>query len=219
LQTEQSEKIDELAAALCNVQAQLRPAVKDSQNPHLKNKYADLNSVWDAIRPLCEVSGLAIIQSGEVLANGSQALATTIMHRSGQWLRGRFILKSLPQKGINENQAFGSSISYMRRYALASMLGVVQDDDDGATAAPPMSAEVRALTAAREGVANIIGQLSRRFPVETADYLNDVLADYADLSDLTLAETADAITITDRLRNFGNKMREEKKAEAEAVAQ
>lgn len=47
---ERSEQINELAAALAKAQAQIRAATKDSTNPHFKSKYADLASVWDAIR-------------------------------------------------------------------------------------------------------------------------------------------------------------------------
>ena len=85
---------------------------------------------------------LSYTQTGEILPDGNQALVTTLFHfPSGQWVRGRFILTTEARKGINHNQAFGSSISYMRRYALAALLGVVQSDDDGAAAAPARGAD------------------------------------------------------------------------------
>ena len=39
--------------------------------------------------------------------------------------------------GKNDMQALGSAITYARRYALVSMLGLEQDDDDGNKACTP----------------------------------------------------------------------------------
>ena len=59
---------------------------------------------------------------------------TTLAHSSGEWIRGRLKIGTEgTNKGVNPNQALGSSISYMRRYALAAIVGVIQDDDDDAS--------------------------------------------------------------------------------------
>ena len=129
--TNQSETIGALAGALAKAQGQLNSAIKDTKNPHLKNKYADLASIWNAARePLAE-NELAVIQT-TTDDEGGQYLITTLAHSSGEWIRGRLkIGTEVINKGVNLNQALGSSISYMRRYALAAIVGVIQDDDDG----------------------------------------------------------------------------------------
>ena len=127
----QSENIGALAASLAKAQGSLNAALKDSKNPHLKNKYADLASIWNAARePLAE-NELAVIQTTDD-DEGGQYLVTTLAHSSGEWIRGRLKIGTEgANKGVNANQALGSSISYMRRYALAAIVGVIQDDDDG----------------------------------------------------------------------------------------
>ena len=57
---------------------------------------------------------------------GSISLRTTLMHSSGQWIASQLTMKAenvSPQK-------IGSVITYARRYALAALLGVGQEDDD-----------------------------------------------------------------------------------------
>jgi hypothetical protein len=50
------------------------------------------------------------------------------MHKSGEWLGSHFTMK--PVK--NDPQGIGSCITYMRRYALAAILGLnIDEDDDG----------------------------------------------------------------------------------------
>jgi hypothetical protein len=125
----QSEQINELAAAMAKVQSKLTGAVKDSANPFFKSKYADLNSCWDACRKVLTDNGLAVIQTTDVNDFGP-VLLTTLMHTSGQWIRG-----ALPIKAKDDGpQAQGSGITYARRYALAAIVGLVQVDDDAEAA-------------------------------------------------------------------------------------
>ena len=127
----QSDTIGALAAALAKAQGSLNAALKDSKNPHLKNKYADLASIWNAAREPLAANELAVIQTTE-RDEGGQYLVTTLAHSSGEWIRGHLSIGTDgANKGVNLNQALGSSISYMRRYALAAIVGVIQDDDDG----------------------------------------------------------------------------------------
>ena len=126
----QSDTIGALAAALAKAQGSLNAALKDSKNPHLKNKYADLASIWNAAREPLAANELAVIQTTE-RDEGGQHLVTTLAHSSGEWIRGQLTIGTDgANKGVNINQALGSSISYMRRYALAAIVGVIQDDDD-----------------------------------------------------------------------------------------
>lgn len=123
----QSETINELAAALSKAQGEMQAAIKDKINPFFKSSYADLGSVWDAARPVLSKHGLSIMQTTEVGADGVKILmVTTLLHSSGQWAKS--FLPLLPAK--NDNQGIGASLTYLRRYALSAIVGVVCDDDD-----------------------------------------------------------------------------------------
>jgi len=125
-----SESIKELATALAIVQGQLTFAKKDSKNPFFKSNYADLESVWDACRELLSTNGLAIMQFPGEYLDGNMALNTIITHKSGEWMSQEM---SVPVSKPDA-QGAGSALTYMRRYALAAVVGVVQADDDGNSA-------------------------------------------------------------------------------------
>ena len=125
----QSDSIDQLMTALAKAQGQMSHASKDSTNPHFKSKYADLASVWQACREPLALNGLAVTQTLDV-AGERQVLITTLGHTSGQWMKS-IIALPLQRAGAQE---IGSCMSYCRRYALAAMVGVYQDDDDGEAA-------------------------------------------------------------------------------------
>ena len=129
----QSESIANLAKALSIVQGKLTYAKKDSANPFFKSKYADLESVWDACRDLLSDNGLAVVQLPGEYFEGTMALTTIITHSSGEWISQQM---SLPVTKPDA-QGAGSAFTYMRRYALAAVVGVVQADDDGNAASAP----------------------------------------------------------------------------------
>lgn len=120
-----SDSLDLLATALSAAQAEISPAEKDSLNPHFKNKYADLTSVWAACREPLSKHGLSILQSPS-FAEGRMVLTTRLMHKSGQWIEDELSIKPAQDTA----QAIGSCITYAKRYALCAMVGVVADEDD-----------------------------------------------------------------------------------------
>lgn len=124
-----SQNIADLAAALAKAQAEIEGAKKDSQNPFFKSKYADLESVWDSCRVAITKNGLSVAQQCMVV-DKENLLVTTLMHSSGQWIRG---VQAISPKD-NSPQAIGSAITYARRYGLAAMLGIYQTDDDAEAA-------------------------------------------------------------------------------------
>ena len=129
----QSDSIINLAIALSIVQGKLTYAVKDSNNPFFKSKYADLESVWDACRNLLAENGLAVMQFPGEFVDGTMSLNTVLTHSSGEYMS---YLMSVPVTKPDA-QGAGSALTYMRRYALAAVVGVVQADDDGNAASSP----------------------------------------------------------------------------------
>ncbi|MBA3622977.1 MAG: ERF family protein [Methylibium sp.] len=124
-----SDSITELATSLAKAQAKIRGAAKDAANPHFKSRYADLASVWESCRDALTANGLSVVQGAS--ANGAQVTVTTmLLHSSGQWIEDAL---TVPAQQANA-QGIGSAITYARRYALAAMVGVAPDDDDGESA-------------------------------------------------------------------------------------
>lgn len=118
--------IADLAAALCKAQAQMEGAKKDANNPHFKSKYADLASVWDAIRAPLTSNGLSVVQLLRSIQGGVE-VETILMHASGQQISDVFAMPATK----NDAQGYGSAATYARRYALMAMVGVAPEDDDG----------------------------------------------------------------------------------------
>lgn len=120
-----SDQVGQLAAALCLVQAKITGAKKTAVNPHFKSKYADLTEVWNACREELAANGLCIVQTNEPSERGV-CLRTTLIHTSGEWIDGLIDLPATKQ----DAQGYGSAQTYARRYALAAIVGVTQEDDD-----------------------------------------------------------------------------------------
>lgn len=144
----QSHDITLLAVALVKAQSEFQPALKSSLNPHFKSKYADLSTVWEVARPVLVKHGLAVIQAPDVV-EGKQALRTTVLHTSGQWISSLYLLNPVKQ----DPQGQGSAMTYARRYSLSSMLGIVSEDDDDGNAASKGSAAALSTQAYTPGAA------------------------------------------------------------------
>lgn len=123
----QSETIDALATALAKAQGTIKSAMKDSVNPHFKSKYADLASVREACAEALSKNEIAVIQAHDMDDAGNFYLATRLVHKTGQWVEARYPIKPVKE----DPQGFASATTYARRISLASMVGVVADDDDG----------------------------------------------------------------------------------------
>lgn len=123
-----SEEIKDIAVAMSKFQAMLKPAIKDSQNPHFKSNYSDLTSVMEAIREPLGLTGLTVWQDA-ITEEMCVSVTTRVVHNTGQWIEfGPF---SVPF-GRRDAHAIGSACSYAKRYALCASLGVVSDDDNNA---------------------------------------------------------------------------------------
>jgi hypothetical protein len=134
----QSESINELAGALAKAQAEITHAKKDENNPFFNKKYADLPAVIDAARAALSKNGLCVIQATQMMDDGRVYLVTQLSHSSGQWIRSSYPLKPVR----DDPQGMGSALTYARRYAYASIVGVAAsgEDDDGNAASNPGAA-------------------------------------------------------------------------------
>lgn len=137
-----------LNAALAAAQSEF-PAVQfDSTNPFLKNKFASLGAVISATRPVLAKHGLAVEQM-PVSVDGLIGVRTTIRHTSGETSTGFIGLPLADERGKSSAQVAGSIITYLRRYAWSSALGLYADEDtDGHAEQPQRPAQAAAPTPA-----------------------------------------------------------------------
>lgn len=107
--------------------AQIEGATKSANNPHFKSKYADLTSVIEAIKPALAAHGLFFTQCPQT-CDGGVTIETTLHHEGGQSIAlGSLFMPA----NRNDAQAYGSALTYARRYALVTAFGVPTEDDDG----------------------------------------------------------------------------------------
>jgi hypothetical protein len=134
---QKSDSIKEIAAAMNKAQGEMSGAKKGASNPFFKSKYADMNSVVDAVRvPFCN-NGLSYSQF-PLFEEGKVGVETLLMHESGEWISSVLLLPMTKQ----DPQAAGSAITYAKRYALQAIAGIPSEDDDGNQASKPVNSNV-----------------------------------------------------------------------------
>lgn len=122
-----SESLTKIAPAFAKAQSEIRFAVENATNPHLKNRYADLSSVIDAIKSALLSNNIAFLQTPSQSDDGKLHLTTRLLHTSGEWIEDTATCP-LPKQ---DPQGFGSALTYLRRYSLSAICGLYADDDDG----------------------------------------------------------------------------------------
>jgi hypothetical protein len=123
-----SDTINNLSKALLIFNVKVDTIKKDAKNPFFKSTYASLTNIIDSIKEPMIESGLVLVQFPE----GLHHLTTRLIHsESGEWMESEYAMK--PVK--DDPQGIGSVLTYMRRYAIASILNLSIDEDDDANAA------------------------------------------------------------------------------------
>lgn len=136
-----SAEINEISAALSEFQGSLeQPKLEKEAKVKTKTglgysfKYADLSACARAAAPGLKEHGLSVSQ---IISEGK--LITLLSHKSGQWFKSELYL---PTQSA-DYQAFGSAITYLKRYSYCAILGIVADTDDDANYACGNQAEMK----------------------------------------------------------------------------
>ena len=134
-----SDSIDKLAPALVAAQAEMpiveRDGTANSEDSGRQYAYTSLGSMLQAVRPVLSKHGLCVIQGGDCEhVDGHICMETTIIHESGQYICGTMRIPFT--QGSNAAQAAGAAITYCRRYAFSTMLGVTSEEDTDAARLP-----------------------------------------------------------------------------------
>lgn len=186
-----SESIASLAAAMAKAQTQVGIAIKNAVNPHLKNKYADLGAVWDAVSPALKDHGLSVVQLPSPSDDGRLHLETVLLHESGEWLSNVLVMPLAK----SDPQGYGAALTYARRYALAALMGVTQDDDDGerATAWREESANAPAHESQIVQMLDLLKQYGRTWEQLADAYPSDKRYKGVDIASVTAEDMATMI--------------------------
>src|SRR5437763_6265651 len=146
-----SESVAALASALAKAQAELvnpeksLPATIRSGRPgegERTFRYAPLSSGLDIVRETLGQHEIATVQTTAVdQAAGLVNLTTMLAHASGEWIASDWPV--CPIAEMANPQRMGAALTYARRYALFTLVGIAGEDDLDAPdlcAAPPTTA-------------------------------------------------------------------------------
>jgi len=116
-----------IATALVKAKKSFRPALKTSENPHFRSKYASLDACLDAVDDALTENGIFMYQETTEDSAGV-TVETVFLHESGEILRcGKLHVPASKQ----DPQGYGSALTYARRYSLMTATGIAGEDDDG----------------------------------------------------------------------------------------
>ncbi len=127
-----SESVIELFKAMAKFQGELENVEKAKAGHGYK--YATLGNCIDAAKPMLASNGLSVIQLMGNDDKGGVTMETVLGHSSGEYMSSMCVMpiaKLQGGGGSNPAQIMGASITYMRRYQYAAIIGLAQDDTDG----------------------------------------------------------------------------------------
>ncbi len=135
---------------LLKIQMEIGAIKKDSVNPHFKNRYFDINTLLEVVKPVLNkhgvvlMQGLTTIDSNTAVRLGIETVLidTEAVSSRGLTLTGDMATQisfTCPLPDCADAQKYGSAITYFRRYALQSLLALEAEDDDGNTTVKPVA--------------------------------------------------------------------------------
>jgi len=127
--------VKQIATALVKAQKEFAPALKTNSNPFFKSKYADLSVCIEAVIDALHNNGIALIQRNHDCESGVK-IETILLHESGEEISGGVL--HVPAIKVDP-QAYGSALTYARRYSLMATCGIAAEDDDGNSASRPVT--------------------------------------------------------------------------------
>ena len=125
-----SEHLGELFDAMAKVQNGLKPVQKRGKSHH--GNYATLDDILDGPGRAYNKAGFSVVQLPMQKENCVH-MTTVIGYRNGSTIKSTM---SMPCD-VSNPQKIGSVMTYLRRYMLASMLGLASEPDDDANSAVP----------------------------------------------------------------------------------
>jgi hypothetical protein len=131
-----SENVAAIATALAKAQTELSNPEKAMVGTIYNNRsespqsfrYASLSSGLDIIRKALGGQQIAIAQTTDIdRVNGTVNLTTLLLHTSGEWISSDWPVCQLSE--TSAPRRMGAALTYARRYALFTMVGIAGEDD------------------------------------------------------------------------------------------
>ena len=131
-----SESVAAIATALAKAQTELTNPEKVMVGTIYNNRtdapqsfrYASLSSGLDIVRKALGGQQIAIAQTTDIdRANGTVNLTTLLLHTSGEWISSDWPVCQLSE--TSAPRRMGAALTYARRYALFTMVGIAGEDD------------------------------------------------------------------------------------------
>ena len=122
--------MSQLIEKLFKVQQELSHAKAEAVNPHFKSSYVKFEDLWDYAKEALNKHGIMIQQISHECEVG--ACIETVLYGDNEHLStGKMIVRADKPTA----QAFGSAVTYAKRYSLSMALGIGADKDDDAHSA------------------------------------------------------------------------------------
>ncbi len=146
-----SASVAALASALAKAQAELTNPEKslvatlpaERGQPGRRFRYAPLSGGLDIVRKTLGRHEIATIQSTAIdRDSGTVRLTTTLAHASGEWIASDWPV--CPLSDLSTPHRMGAALSYARRYALFTLVGIAGEDDLDAPDLPLQSGPIAA---------------------------------------------------------------------------
>ena len=145
----QSDEIKDLALALCKAQSMMPKATMSGVNTRFKNEKAKITGAYATLDDI-----LTAFTQHAYSTGGEVGVETMLMHSSGQYIMSSFGVPA----DAHGAQAYGSILTYCRRFGLASIVGcTAEEDTDGENI--PESASSPSISAQQVGqIQNILAE-------------------------------------------------------------
>jgi hypothetical protein len=120
---ETSSCVNEISTAMAKAQGEINNPRMNRVNKGYNSKYADLAEILNVARAALSKHGIAFYQVTKYVEDGI-VLHTRLIHSGGQWIESTY-----PVTALDTHQKMGAGLTYAKRQALSSLIGVAGEDD------------------------------------------------------------------------------------------
>lgn len=124
-----TKKPTSLVEKLFECQKEFTAITKDATNDYFKSNYFDINALLRVVKPILSRNGIVLMQPVGMAGQECVPTIHTILISAEDPTDKIEYVTPLPKFGDPQKQ--GGAVTYFRRYALVSMLGLEAEDDDG----------------------------------------------------------------------------------------
>ncbi len=213
-----SDSIVELAKALSELQVEMPIVPMNATNLFFNNsRYADLNSIIQTIKPILGKHGFSILQPNSSFVQDGityVGVNTILMHNSGEWIEDSIFLpindvkqtdddneqrdgdQKKKKKTPNHPQKAGIAITYLRRYGIASILGLSSEEDTDGN-------DTGHTSTARSEVGEMIGVVVKAGNKEKIASYREILKKYDPAGDANKISDQDLVKVLEEMKKLG----------------